>query len=109
MNDDLRYLHKWLNEEQTAPIDRVALAKMLAFVTELEEGAKFFHEIENLKDQLATEKLRYSDTLERLITCEHDLSSSQQRINELEGSLKKPCPTCEALARTVMMDQVGRS
>jgi len=35
MNDDLRYLHKWLNEEQTAPIDRVALAKMLALVTEM--------------------------------------------------------------------------
>ena len=38
MNDDLRYLHKWLNEEQTAPIDRVALAKMLALVTEMGEA-----------------------------------------------------------------------
>jgi hypothetical protein len=35
MNDDLRYLHKWLNEEQTAPIDRVALARMLALMEDL--------------------------------------------------------------------------
>jgi hypothetical protein len=47
-------------------------------VTELEEGAKFFHEIENLKAQLADEKLRYSDTLERLITCEHDLAAVEK-------------------------------
>ena len=30
MSDNLRYLHKWLNEEQDAPIDRVALAEALA-------------------------------------------------------------------------------
>ena len=41
MNDDLRYLHKWCNEEQTAPIDRVALAKMLALVTEMGEALEF--------------------------------------------------------------------
>ncbi len=34
MNGDLRYLHKWLNEETTAPIDRIALARVLDLVRE---------------------------------------------------------------------------
>ena len=41
MNDDLRYLHKWLNEEQTAPLDRLALARVLALVTEMGEALEF--------------------------------------------------------------------
>jgi hypothetical protein len=30
MNNDIRNLSKWLNEEQEAPIDRQALARVLA-------------------------------------------------------------------------------
>ncbi len=36
MADDIRYLRKWLNEENTAPIDRRALACVLAYVFKLE-------------------------------------------------------------------------
>jgi hypothetical protein len=42
MNDDLRYLHKWLNEEQTAPIDRVALARMLVLMEDLGNSLRLF-------------------------------------------------------------------
>lgn len=36
--DELRYLRKWLNEENTAPIDRVALAKVLTYLIRITEG-----------------------------------------------------------------------
>ena len=29
-------------------------------------------------------------------------------ITAIKKALAQPCPTCEALARTVMMDQTGR-
>ena len=32
----------------------------------------------------------------------------EQAIAEAEKQEPKPCPTCEALARTVLMDQTGR-
>ena len=32
----------------------------------------------------------------------------RQAIAEAEKQEPKPCPTCEALARTVLMDQTGR-
>ena len=34
--------------------------------------------------------------------------SLRQAIAEAEKQEPKPCPTCEALARTVLMDQTGR-
>lgn len=35
IDDDLRTLSKWLNEEQLCPIDRSALARILAYVQDL--------------------------------------------------------------------------
>ena len=31
-----------------------------------------------------------------------------QAITAIKEALAQPCPTCEALARTVMMEQTGR-
>ena len=37
IEDHVRYLRKWCNEECTAPIDRVALACALSYIRELEK------------------------------------------------------------------------
>ena len=49
--DDVRYIHKWLNEEQTAPIDRVALAKVLHQLAAMTKE----------RDDLLAEKSRWID------------------------------------------------
>ena len=36
------------------------------------------------------------------------ITSLRQAIEQAEKQEPKPCQTCEALARTVMMDQTGR-
>lgn len=38
-SEDIRYLRKWLNEESTAPIDRQALARVLAAIWEAQQVA----------------------------------------------------------------------
>lgn len=37
LEDHIRYLRKWCNEECTAPLDRVALAQALNYIRELEK------------------------------------------------------------------------
>lgn len=37
LEDHIRYLRKWCNEECTAPLDRVALAHALNYIRELEK------------------------------------------------------------------------
>ena len=41
------------------------------------------------------------------IVPEKEFESLRQAIAEAEKQEPKPCPTCEALARTVLMDQGG--
>jgi len=43
-----------------------------------------------------------------LAQCVATTMTLRQAIAESEKQEPKPCPTCEALARTVLMDQTGR-
>ena len=52
--------------------------------------------------KLALETLEYWDVHGKL----HQ--PTEEAITAIKEALAQPCPTCEALARTVMMDQTGR-
>lgn len=52
--------------------------------------------------KLALETLEYWDVHGKL----HQ--PTEEAITAIKKALAQPCPTCEALARTVMMDQTGR-
>ena len=41
MNNDIRNLSKWLNEEQETPIDRQALARVLAMAEQPAQGCDY--------------------------------------------------------------------
>jgi hypothetical protein len=50
--------------------------------------------------------LRVNTSLDAYDVC-RAITSLRQAIAEAEKQEPKPCPTCEALARTVLMDQGG--
>jgi hypothetical protein len=56
-------------------------------VKELEEGAKFFHEIENLKAQLADEKLCHEETREQLAACQHYAQQLREALSKAKEGL----------------------
>ncbi len=60
-------------------------------------GRPYMWEVQQLREPI--------DVLGRAVTSE-PLEKSMANQDETSGS---PCPTCEALARTVMMDQVGKA
>ena len=99
--------------ENTSLDDKLAASQQR--IAELEEGAKFFHDIENLKAQLADEKLCHAETRQRVAELEQieaaaknladvkgrhhteqaynklmdSLQAKNQRINELESTIKQ--------------------
>ena len=57
------------------------------------------------------EKNQFNPDWDAMAVMVEEQQRMAKRIEELEQAEKqepKPCPTCEALARTVMMDQTGR-
>ena len=58
-------------------------------VKELEEGAKFFHEIENLKEQLADERLCHEETREQVADLQTELAEAHEWSSECERVIEQ--------------------
>lgn len=65
-DDDFRYLRKWLNEEVTAPIDRVALATALNEITELRRQVAEQAELIELQRKMITDGMEEAALIEKL-------------------------------------------
>lgn len=99
IDDDIRYLRKWLNEENTSPVDRVALATVLHEVVDLRDrmgGSEGLHrinahKIKFLKDQLAAaqaEVAHWKNNHETEVRLrDKQLAEAQNRIEQLEASV----------------------
>ena len=81
--DATRTISKWLNEKHDTPIDRVALATVLARVGFLE------NEITGLKNAFEVMLGRTASIVERLQTAHYDL----RQTNVVGNHVLNSCPT----------------
>ena len=82
MDDDIRYLRKWLNEENTSPVDRVALATVL-------------NEVINLRDRMGGSEGLHRINAHKIKFLKDQLAAAQAQIKVLREALEKSCAMIE--------------
>lgn len=91
MTEDIRTLSKWLNEESTAPIDRQALARVLAIAQQepadereerpnLPDGMQWFYCTTDVKEVNGHQVWRVAGV---------DLADAQARFVEGDGEIEE--------------------